>query len=598
MKKILFTTTMTGLFRKIQMISFFGIIGFVVLACIHFYVSANSIKTVHYSQTGNSMIQQVLQIFLLEETFINKSDKTIPPRIIEQLQKLQKTINTARDIDASNPLNQLLSEIEKLKKDHQAVLDKLISEVMTLHTLVLSIDEHFTAGSNHVAGIINHLNDEEMELSLMVEDLPQAQASLRDQTSQFLGNFQTVVVTVQKLLLNNDGDAFVLNRDLLLASLKEKKINTAAQVGVIKQKFYSESWAKVEKELEIITPILESLYMHWQNREAHKTVLLETNQAMQKKAKQLVIATTASMFDQLKFAELSSLISGISMSIALIVLGFLIARSITRPINTITEGLNDGAVQVADASGQVASASQSMAKGASDQAAAIEESNSSMQEMDSLTQRNAENANQANILMKEAADVVMSTNESMTQLTQSINAISKASEDTSKIIKTIDEIAFQTNLLALNAAVEAARAGEAGTGFAVVADEVRNLAMRAAEAAQNTAELIEGTIQKVNNGMEFVLITENAFKMVSEKTNNVSELLSKIFTLSGTQSDGIKKVHTAIEEMDRTVQENAANAEESASISEEMNAQAEQLKDHVKDLLLLVNGTHRISGSG
>ncbi len=280
---------------------------------------------------------------------------------------------------------------------------------------------------------------------------------------------------------------------------------------------------------------------------------------------------------------------GIFLTITLIaVLWF--ARSITLPINRIIEGLGEGSSQVSAASGEVSSSSQSLAEGASEQAASIEETSSSMEEMASMTKKNAENAGHADNLMKEANHVVTEANESMTQLTSSMEDISKASEETSKIIKTIDEIAFQTNLLALNAAVEAARAGEAGAGFAVVADEVRNLAMRAADAAKNTAELIEGTVKRVNDGSNLVASTNEAFGKVAESSGKVGDLVAEISEASNEQSTGIEQVNTAISEMDKVVQQNAANAEESASASEEMNAQAEQLKSYVGDLVMVITG--------
>jgi len=285
------------------------------------------------------------------------------------------------------------------------------------------------------------------------------------------------------------------------------------------------------------------------------------------------------------------MIVGLAIGTILAILAALwIVRSITKLLSRIIEGLNEGAEQVASAAGQVSSSSQSLAEGASEQAAGIEETSSSLEEMSSMTKQNADNAKQADSLMKESGVVVNQANDSMGKLTRSMEDISKASEETSKIIKTIDEIAFQTNLLALNAAVEAARAGEAGAGFAVVADEVRNLAMRAADAAKNTAELIEGTVKKVKDGSDLSNSTNEAFTQVAESAGKVGELVAEIAAASNEQAQGIGQVNTAVTEMDRVVQQNAANAEESASASEEMNAQAEQMKSMVGELMALVGG--------
>jgi methyl-accepting chemotaxis protein len=178
----------------------------------------------------------------------------------------------------------------------------------------------------------------------------------------------------------------------------------------------------------------------------------------------------------------------------------------------------------------------------------------------------------------------------MGQLTSSMGQISTTSEETSKIIKTIDEIAFQTNLLALNAAVEAARAGEAGAGFAVVADEVRNLALRAAEAAKSTSGLIEGTVKRIKEGSELVTKSRGDFEEMARSTDAVGKLVAEISTASREQAEGLEQVNRAVGEMDKVVQRNAASAEESASSAEVMNAQAAEMKRVVQELVELVGG--------
>jgi uncharacterized phage infection (PIP) family protein YhgE len=278
--------------------------------------------------------------------------------------------------------------------------------------------------------------------------------------------------------------------------------------------------------------------------------------------------------------------------------GFFVSRSITRPIERVIIGVTDGTDQVVSASAQVSSASQSLAEGASEQAAGLQETSSSLEEMSSMTKQNADNAHQAKIMVEEGQKTVENVDRHMGQMAEAIAEITKSSEETGKIIKSIDEIAFQTNLLALNAAVEAARAGEAGAGFAVVADEVRNLAMRAAEAAKNTSNLIENTIKSVKSGNELTLATQEAFKKNIEIASRIGRLIDEIASASQEQAQGIGQVNKAVAEMDKVTQQNAANAEESASAAEEMNAQAEQMKGYVKELVVLISGGKNGNGAG
>ena len=288
-----------------------------------------------------------------------------------------------------------------------------------------------------------------------------------------------------------------------------------------------------------------------------------------------------------KFLSILGMAVGFGLAVFL---GIALSLAITRPINRIIAELNEGSDQVSSASSQVSASSQTLARGSSEQAASLEETSSSLEEMTSMSRQNSQNASEANALMQETARVVQEADRHMQDLTTSMGEISQASNDTAKIIKTIDEIAFQTNLLALNAAVEAARAGEAGAGFAVVADEVRSLAMRAAEAAKNTALMIEGTVDKVKGGTGLVLKTGEAFALVTSSTGKVRDLVAEITATSQEQAQGAEQISKAVALMDSVVQQNAANAEESASAAEELMAQAEQMKGIVGGLVALVSG--------
>jgi len=272
------------------------------------------------------------------------------------------------------------------------------------------------------------------------------------------------------------------------------------------------------------------------------------------------------------------------------------ARTIADPIGAIASDVQEASEQVATASSQVASASQSLAEGASEQASALEETSSSLEEMSSMTKQNADNAAQAKALTAEAKLIVDKVGDQMHRMVVAIQEVTKSSEETGKIIKTIDEIAFQTNLLALNAAVEAARAGEAGAGFAVVADEVRNLAMRSADAAKNTSSLIENTIVTVKKSRDLTQQTQDGFSENVVISNKISQLIDEIAAASSEQAQGIGQIGKAVAEMDKVVQQTAASAEESASAAEEMNAQAEQLKSYVGKLGTIIHGQESLHG--
>lgn len=279
-----------------------------------------------------------------------------------------------------------------------------------------------------------------------------------------------------------------------------------------------------------------------------------------------------------------------------ILLSVVITRSIVKPINAVIEGLSAGSDQVASASEQLSSTSQQMSQGASEQASSLEEISSSLEEMSSMTKQNAGNSKQAKIMAGETSDSAKQGKQRMERMSGAITRIKASSDETAKIVKTIDEIAMQTNLLALNAAVEAARAGEAGRGFAVVAEEVRNLAQRSADAAKNTANLIAESQRNAEEGVEATGEVNEILEDIAAKVQKVDELFTEVSAASDEQSQGIDQVNTAVAQMDTVSQQNAANSEESASAGEELSSQAQQLNAMVAELTGIVKGSDNKAG--
>lgn len=269
-------------------------------------------------------------------------------------------------------------------------------------------------------------------------------------------------------------------------------------------------------------------------------------------------------------------------------LGSWLTRNIVRTMSRSATALHVASAEVAAAAAQVASSSQTLAAGTSQQAASLEESSASLEETSSMTAQNAKGAQEANALAKKARQLADTGGRDMQAMSHAMGEIEQAGNEISKIIRTIDEIAFQTNILALNAAVEAARAGEYGMGFAVVAEEVRSLAQRAAQAAQETAAKIETANHKTGEGVRLTQKVAASLGDIVSVVHQVDVLAAEVASASREQEAGLRQISTAVSDMDKAIQSNAAAAEESSSAAEELNAQARAMLVTVKELNALV----------
>ena len=267
-----------------------------------------------------------------------------------------------------------------------------------------------------------------------------------------------------------------------------------------------------------------------------------------------------------------------------------LGRSLSRPIFAALELIRQGGESVAATSLQISGSSNTLAEGATEQAASLEETAASIEEMSSMTKRNAEHAQHAKTAAIQARESADAGAGRMAAMQTAMTEIQAASQDITKILKTIDEIAFQTNILALHAAVEAARAGEAGMGFAVVAEEVRSLAQRCAAAAKETAVKIEDSVNKSQQGSAISADVAKSFATIQEQIRTLDTLVNEIAVASKEQSEGIAQVNIAVGQVDKVTQSNAAIAEESAAAVQELNGEAETLTRTVGELLRVVGG--------
>jgi methyl-accepting chemotaxis protein len=316
---------------------------------------------------------------------------------------------------------------------------------------------------------------------------------------------------------------------------------------------------------------------NWKAGEVHGAFVLQTN------------------FDRVNAVVRTGMLNSLAWLLplaGLIGVGFvyLNRRMIVRPLTHSIESIQAAAEETGAATTQISAASHSLADGASEQAASLEETSASLEELSSMTKRNAEHARQA----KETAGAARASADTgtgrMAQMQESMQSIQAASQDITKILKTIDEIAFQTNILALNAAVEAARAGEAGAGFAVVADEVRALAQRSAAAAKETAVKIDDCVQKSQRGVQISGEVAGSFQEIQAQVLKLDQLVAEVANASSEQSSGITQISTAVVSMDKITQGNAANAEESSASAAQLNSQTLALNAAIASLRQVIGG--------
>lgn len=431
------------------------------------------------------------------------------------------------------------------------------------------------------------LNNQKIEI---VKDIQQSMQILSK------NNRGAIVFENDPAILAKQEEENTAARDVLYTGIDTLKKFSLTQEEAEKLKAYDDNSAPSKKYNELVVEFInskkyeEAAEVLAKHAEPHMLIgfnslnkLSDLAEAQRTKARKIMLETYNNSMKISIGLTLICIVFGV-------VLSLLITRSITKPINRIVDSLTEGSNQVAAASNQLSSSSQQLAEGSAEQSSSLQETSSTLEESASMVQQNTENTKQAAMLSEEVKAVADQGNLQMQEMTESMNEIKKSSDQISKIIKVIDDIAFQTNILALNAAVEAARAGEAGMGFAVVAEEVRNLAQRSAQAAKDTAGMIENNIELSEKGVNVTQMIRETLSEITIQAKKMSDLMAEVAASSQEQSQGISQINKALVQMETVVQQNAANAEESASASEELSAQARNLKGMIQQLVILVHG--------
>nr|MBP7322263.1 hypothetical protein [Deltaproteobacteria bacterium] len=574
--------------------------------CTDFYASIKELET------------GVMAAVAAEKEYAHRMNKESAEAVLAENQKsidaLEKIMKTAGGNRAT--LQTLASQL----KSYRNAFSKVRSNNESIVALNDAENERLidiTTRSNEINDIIDRMATAAYSAAVDIDDL--ALFSFNNSVKDIVTTLSRMSVSLTgDLLLKSNEESFLLQLDeglgiletdgmsvdSLAESIQDNLKQNEAQLlaynvfgDVLKNNSFTAFSEYFQKAFPEIGKSFKAIHQRWKNNQQLTADLNKTREeiiALDKtisRESQEEVATLKRMNQQILIVILLS-------ATALLSLGTLVmVRSIIGPISQTIRGVREAAEQVFSASEQFSGSSATLADGAAQQAASLQEASSSLEEMSAMTKRNSEHTLEAKNKMEEAARIVTMVGQHMQDMAQAVSDITRSSEETGKIIKTIDEIAFQTNLLALNAAVEAARAGESGAGFAVVAEEVRNLARRAAEAAKNTGILIDNTIKAIKHGWNLTEATQRAFQENIEITSKVGMLVEEIAAASAEQAHGFEQVNIVVTQLDKLTQENAATAEESASASEELSSQAEHLNTAVLGLDALVGGKKSKAGS-
>jgi methyl-accepting chemotaxis protein len=560
---------------------------------------------------SNSAISELQFFIAMDALYVLEyhdfKNKSAWDNVLDYSGRVEKNINDLKGFTQKGIFDRLPTTKQQSNKTEE-LYNVFKQSVLALYKITATIEESRAKLSDAQSKFYTHVQNlraslvDKMHQSIKNHDTAEvitAQYSLVEGAFDLETDAANVLVAMYRAIDTYDASHF----DKAIALLNEAITEVNAIINYPGSLDYKPALLEIiedanqcQKALKIMRDSLTLSLEETAKRMKARDILLASVGELEKAMNQSTMDFASEAVTSLEKAILIMIV-GVSLALALsVILALFLTRGVTKPINLIISALSEGANEVDTASRELSVSSNTLAEGATENAASLEETSAALEQLSSMTKRNSDNAVEANSLMSQTTEAVTKAEESMSNVIQAMNHIAYSGNEISKIIKTIDEIAFQTNLLALNAAVEAARAGEAGAGFAVVADEVRNLAIRSAEAAKNTADLIATTISNIKSGSDMVNSTHENFLTVSGTSAKVAQLVSEVAEASKEQSLGINQISLAMSQMDKVTQSNAASSEEAASSASNLSNQADKLADEIKKISFIVYGASAANG--